>query len=246
MGEVELQHDSESGYMDLMFDSIVFNPATEDTRLLLTPGPAIRSWRYVYLKRWFDMVCALLLAAVSLLPGLIIAVLIVATSEGPVFYTETRIGRGRKPFRIWKFRSMSQQASWHETVNAKSPSGQLLHWRVQKRTTDPRVTPIGAFLRRWSLDELPQVLNVLLGDMSLIGPRPVIAEEVPLYGHLQRFYLASTPGLSGLWQISGRSDVGFAERARLDAFYIQNWGLRRDLSILLLTIPAVLNRVGAR
>jgi lipopolysaccharide/colanic/teichoic acid biosynthesis glycosyltransferase len=117
---------------------------------------------------------------------------------------------------------------------------------VHKTLRDPRITTVGRFLRRWSLDELPQVLNVLRGEMSLIGPRPVIEAEVAMYGHLQYYYLAATPGLSGLWQVSGRSNVSFAARADLDASYVQNWSLRADFGILLRTIPAVLGRVGAR
>jgi lipopolysaccharide/colanic/teichoic acid biosynthesis glycosyltransferase len=117
---------------------------------------------------------------------------------------------------------------------------------MDKRNHDPRVTAIGRFLRRWSLDEVPQVFNVLRGDMSLIGPRPVVEAETYFYKHLLPFYLAATPGLSGLWQISGRSDLNFDERAKLDADYVQGWSLKADLSILFRTIPAVLSRVGAR
>jgi undecaprenyl-phosphate galactose phosphotransferase len=111
---------------------------------------------------------------------------------------------------------------------------------------DPRITAVGRFLRRWSLDELPQVINVLRGDMSLIGPRPVIEPEVSMYRSLQNYYLAVIPGLSGLWQVSGRSNVSFAARAELDAHYVRNWSLWEDFVILLRTIPAVLSRNGAR
>jgi lipopolysaccharide/colanic/teichoic acid biosynthesis glycosyltransferase len=141
---------------------------------------------------------------------------------------------------------MCREAQWQEVVKSGACDGTLLHWRVHKTHSDPRITPIGGFLRRWSLDELPQLLNVFRGDMSLIGPRPVIAAEVPLYGHLQHFYLAATPGLSGLWQVSGRSNVSFAARANLDASYVRNWSLPGDFAILLRTVPAVLCRVGAR
>jgi lipopolysaccharide/colanic/teichoic acid biosynthesis glycosyltransferase len=115
-----------------------------------------------------------------------------------------------------------------------------------KHLTDPRVTKVGGFLRRWSLDELPQLLNVLRGEMSLIGPRPIVQAETVLYGDLLGFYLDAKPGLSGLWQVSGRSDVGYESRATLDASYVRSWSLRGDLVILLRTIPAVLKRVGAR
>lgn len=117
---------------------------------------------------------------------------------------------------------------------------------MDKRRHDPRVTVIGRFLRRWSLDEVPQIFNVLRGDMSLIGPRPIVKAETYEYKHLLSFYLAATPGLSGLWQVSGRSDLDYVDRAHLDAAYVQNWSLTADLKILLRTIPAVLGRVGAR
>jgi lipopolysaccharide/colanic/teichoic acid biosynthesis glycosyltransferase len=206
----------------------------------------IQSWEYTHAKRWIDIAGSAILIVLSLAPGLLIALLIALTSKGSIFYRETRIGRGGRPFRIWKFRSMCHEAQWQEIVKAGSCDGTFLHWRVHKTSSDPRITSIGGFLRRWSLDELPQLLNVFRGDMSLIGPRPVVAAEVPLYGHLQYFYLAATPGLSGLWQVSGRSNVSFAARANLDASYVRNWSLGRDFSILFRTIPAVLGRVGAR
>jgi lipopolysaccharide/colanic/teichoic acid biosynthesis glycosyltransferase len=141
---------------------------------------------------------------------------------------------------------MCEDNSLQSSVKVDRSGGTLLHWRIHKHSRDPRITPVGRFLRRWSLDELPQLINVLRGDMSLIGPRPVIEEEMLLYAHLQPFYLAAAPGMSGLWQVSGRSNVSFAKRADLDAFYVKNWSLRTDFVILAKTIPAVLGRVGAR
>ena len=247
MGKLEAQVQSEYDYADMASETSVFVSEAKYSKLpLLSTGKNIQSWRYQYAKRWIDVVGSLAMIAVSLIPGLLIAALIALTSEGSVFYRETRIGRAGRPFRIWKFRSMSHAAQWQEVVKAESFDGTLLHWRVHKSLRDPRITAVGGFLRRWSLDELPQVLNVLRGEMSLIGPRPVVAAEVPLYGHLKHFYLAATPGLSGLWQISGRSNVSFAARANLDASYVRNWSLKTDLSILFRTIPAVLGRVGAR
>ena len=202
------------------------------------------SWRYRYAKRALDVVGALLMIAVFLIPGLLISLLILITSPYPVFYSERRIGRNGIPFRIWKFRSMRPHIP-HRSGSAHA-EGVVLQWRMDKRRHDPRVTLIGRFLRRWSLDEVPQVFNVLRGDMSLIGPRPIVKAETYYYKHLLGFYLAATPGLSGLWQVSGRSDLDFAERARLDATYVQTWSLRADLKILFMTLPAVLGRVGAR
>ena len=197
----------------------------------------IDSWHYRYLKRTLDVVGGLAMLAVFLIPGVLIALAILLTSPYPVFYSEQRVGRNGVPFRIWKFRSMRPHAP---------PRAHVLQWRMDKRRHDPRVTTIGRFLRRWSLDEVPQVFNVLRGDMSLIGPRPIVKAETLHYKHLLCFYLAATPGLSGLWQVSGRSDLDYDARARLDAKYVQNWTLLSDVKILFLTIPAVLGRVGAR
>lgn len=247
MGKLEAQIQSEYDYAGMTFEGTAFIP--EVTHPKATPqstGTHIYSWRYLHVKRWVDILGSLIMISISVIPGIIIAAAIVLTSKGPIFYREMRVGRGGRNFRIWKFRSMCPKAEWQEFVKAGSSNGSFLHWRVHKNHSDPRITPVGGFLRRWSLDELPQVLNVLRGEMSLIGPRPVIEAEVPLYGHLQHFYLAATPGLSGLWQVSGRSNVSFAARANLDASYVQNWSLRTDFGILLRTIPAVLGRVGAR
>jgi lipopolysaccharide/colanic/teichoic acid biosynthesis glycosyltransferase len=114
-----------------------------------------------------------------------------------------------------------------------------------KQRRDPRITAVGGFLRRWSLDEIPQLLNVLGGEMSLVGPRPIIETEMVLYGELLTYYLAATPGLSGAWQVSGRSEIDYDERARLDALYVSLWSLKSDIGILLRTLPAVVGRIGA-
>lgn len=201
----------------------------------------VDSWLYRYIKRTFDVLGALLMLGFFLIPGLVIALAILITSPYPVFYSEERIGRGGVAFRIWKFRSMRPH-----TRHRSHTDGIVLQWRMDKRRHDPRVTTIGRFLRRWSLDEVPQVFNILCGDMSLIGPRPIVKAETSYYKHLLPFYLAATPGLSGLWQVSGRSDLDYGERARLDAAYVENWSLAGDFKILLRTIPAVLGRVGAR
>jgi undecaprenyl-phosphate galactose phosphotransferase len=213
---------------------------------ILIVGSRMRSLRYRTVKRWIDVFFSLIMFCVFLLPGLLIGAAIALTSEGSVFYSETRIGRGGRPFLIWKFRSMTHSDEWKDVTQSNACGGPISHWRVHKRGLDPRVTPVGRFLRRWSLDELPQIFNVLRGDMSLVGPRPVVAAEIPLYGAFQDFYLVATPGLSGLWQVSGRSDLNFSTRAKLDAFYVRNWSLAGDFHILLRTIPSVLGRVGAR
>jgi len=221
---------------------------TVESSAQAAPGPYIvpaglqlDSWQYRYAKRAVDVAGALIMLAAFLVPGVLIALAILITSPYPVFYCEQRIGRNGVPFRIWKFRSMRPHAP-----RRAASDGVILPWRMDKRRHDPRVTVVGRFLRRWSLDEVPQVFNVLRGDMSLVGPRPIVNAETFYYKHLISFYLAATPGLSGLWQVSGRSDLDYAERARLDAAYVQNWTLAQDFKILLRTIPAVLGRVGAR
>lgn len=214
----------------------------------VAPGPFIvptdlptNSWQYRSVKRMIDVAGALCMFAIFLVPGLLIALAILITSPYPVFYSEQRIGRNGVPFRIWKFRSMRPHVARRAHAD-----GVVLQWRMDKRRHDPRITLIGRFLRRWSLDEVPQIFNVLRGDMSLIGPRPIVKAETYNYKHLLSFYLAATPGLSGLWQVSGRSDLNYSERARLDAAYVQNWSLAQDFKILMRTVPAVLGRVGAR
>lgn len=200
--------------------------------------------RYKYLKRAVDLVGSLILICIFIIPALLIAAAIVLTSRGPVFYREERLGHGGKPFRIWKFRSMHRNAHRKKHVESAQQGGVVLEWRMCKERCDPRITKVGGFLRRWSLDELPQLLNVLFGEMSLVGPRPIIQSETSLYKELLPYYLAAVPGLSGAWQVSGRSQVGYDDRARLDALYVSNWSFLADIAILR-TLPAVLNRIGA-
>jgi lipopolysaccharide/colanic/teichoic acid biosynthesis glycosyltransferase len=201
--------------------------------------------RYKYLKRAVDLLGSFALICFFLVPGLLIAAAIVLTSRGSVFYREERLGHSGKPFRIWKFRSMHRNAHRKKHVKSEQQGGVVLEWRMCKERCDPRITAVGGFLRRWSLDEIPQLLNVLLGEMSLVGPRPIIQSETTLYKELLPYYMAAVPGLSGAWQVSGRSKVGYDDRARLDAEYVSNWSLRTDIAILLRTIPAVLGRIGA-
>ncbi len=219
------------------------NIAADDP--LLTLEVPLNCWRYRFVKRAIDVLCAFSMLIVFAIPGLVIAALIRLTTRGPVFYREVRIGRDGVPFRIWKFRSMRPHQPSRPASNQHS-EGTVLQWRIRKHMCDPRITPIGRFLRRWSLDELPQLFNVLRGEMSLVGPRPVVKGETYLYKDLLPFYLAATPGLSGLWQVSGRSNLDYDERAQLDAKYVKGWSLGSDIKILFKTVPAVLGRVGAR
>jgi lipopolysaccharide/colanic/teichoic acid biosynthesis glycosyltransferase len=173
---------------------------------------------------------------------LAIALAIKLDSPGSVFYAQERVGKDGARFRMWKFRSMRKDADkLLEELRAKNEaSGPLF-----KMKHDPRVTAIGRFLRRSSLDELPQLFNVLLGEMSLVGPRPPVPSEVAQYEDWQHGRLRAVPGMTGLWQVSGRSDVPFHDMVRLDLHYIRNWSLWLDLEIILRTLPAVIGNRGA-
>ena len=195
-------------------------------------APVAGATRSERLRRALNVVLALIGIAVALPVMVVVAILIKLTSRGPVFFRQKRKGIDGHEFEIYKFRSMKV----HEEV-----AGQV----TQAKKNDSRVTPVGRFLRRTSLDELPQFINVLKGEMSLVGPRPVVQAELDHYGPSARHYLAARPGLTGLWQISGRSDTTYAERVRLDRFYVMNWNLWRDLRIIFLTIPAVALSRGA-
>ncbi len=198
------------------------------------------------LKRAVDLVGSsvglLLLAPVLLL----IAVLVRATSPGPAIYRQERVGYDGSPFSIWKFRTMSAgaDAELQQLLAAQGSSEQPLF----KVDHDPRVTRVGKVLREYSLDEFPQLVNVLLGDMSLVGPRPQRDAEVALYTHTHRRRLLAKPGMTGLWQVSGRNEIAWEEAAELDLYYVENWSLGLDTVLLLRTVMVVLrgSRSGAR
>jgi exopolysaccharide biosynthesis polyprenyl glycosylphosphotransferase len=193
-------------------------------------------------KRILDIAGAVL-ALVVLAPVVaLLAVIVRATSRGPVFYRSTRIGRGGQAFTFYKLRSMVKDADLkrQHLSHLNEADGPVF-----KIARDPRITPIGRFMRSTSLDEVPQFWNVLIGDMSLVGPRPPIPEEVAQYEPWQLRRLDVRPGLTCLWQISGRSRIGFQEWMRLDLEYIRHRSFVLDLKILLRTIPAVLSREGA-
>jgi lipopolysaccharide/colanic/teichoic acid biosynthesis glycosyltransferase len=172
----------------------------------------------------------------------IIALAIRLDSPGPAVFKQTRIGKGGKEFMCHKFRSMREgaEAEQEDLLNLNEASGPLF-----KIKDDPRMTRVGRFLRRLSLDELPQIYNVLRGEMSLVGPRPPLPSEVAQYQDWHKQRLEAPPGMTGLWQVSGRSQLTFDEMCLLDIFYIENYSPMLDLRIMLRTIPAVLLRQGA-
>lgn len=165
---------------------------------------------------------------------------------GPAFYGQQRIGQDGRKFRCWKFRSMvTNSAEVLEKLLATDPAARA-EWDADfKLKNDPRITSIGQFLRKTSLDELPQLWNVLVGEMSLVGPRPVTEAELPNYGDKLADYYAVRPGMTGLWQVSGRNDVTYAERVALDSYYVHNWSLLGDIVILFKTVLVVFDRRGA-
>jgi len=190
-------------------------------------------------KRIFDAAVAILLLALLAVPMLVIAVAVKATSRGPVFFRQVRLGRGGAPFLMWKFRTMVDGADRLLLDELNEADGLLFKIR-----SDPRVTAVGRLLRRWSLDELPQLINVIAGEMSVVGPRP-LPVAIEAYDSVAIRRLAVKPGITGLWQVSGRSDMSWDECLRLDLAYIEAGSLALDAWILLRTAGAVLRRAGA-
>jgi Undecaprenyl-phosphate galactose phosphotransferase WbaP len=198
-----------------------------------------------FAKAATDVLIAFVLLVMAA-PAMLIISAINLSSGGPVLFRQLRVGAGGRTFYCLKFRTMVVDADrvLQEEL-AKDPK-LALEWETQRKLKkDPRVTPFGQFLRKTSLDELPQLFNVLRRDMSLVGPRPIVASEVPLYGDNIAQYYATRPGLTGLWQVSGRSNTTYARRVQLDVWYVNNWTFWHDIAVLLKTIPAVLNRNGA-
>jgi lipopolysaccharide/colanic/teichoic acid biosynthesis glycosyltransferase len=197
------------------------------------------------LKRAFDIVAAIA-ALVLLLPLFTVLAVMVRRDGGPAFFGHTRVGRHGKKFRCLKFRSMvmnSEQVL--KELLASDPQARAEWDREFKLKNDVRVTRVGRFLRRSSLDELPQIWNVLRGEMSFVGPRPIIDQELERYGDASKYYLMATPGITGLWQVSGRNDIDYATRVSLDVAYVENWTFRKDIGILLKTVVVVVRGKGA-
>ena len=209
--------------------------------LLSTRNISIQGWNLL-LKRLSDLVLASVFGLLGLPVMALITLAIRLDSPGPIIYSQTRVGRNGKCFQCHKFRSMVDGAHdlRHTVAGLNEASGPLFKVRG-----DPRQTRVGRFLRRYSLDELPQLYNVLCGEMSLIGPRPNLPAEVEQYQEWHKKRLAASPGMTGLWQVSGRSELTFDEMVLLDIYYVENWSLATDLGILLRSLPAVLRGRGA-
>lgn len=217
-----------------------------DGMLLLEMEDRLARCRNRVVKRLFDLSMSILtIILFAPLFGLIV-LLIKMDSPGPSFFGHTRIGRRGRAFTCYKFRTMVADAQnvLDELLDA-DPQARMEWERDFKLKDDPRITRIGNFLRRTSLDELPQLYNVLKGDMSLVGPRPIISEEVQKYGDKVRYFFKVTPGITGLWQVSGRNNIDYDERVLLDEYYAKNWSLWLDIEIIIRTFGAVLREEGA-
>jgi undecaprenyl-phosphate galactose phosphotransferase len=200
---------------------------------------------YVLCKRLLDIFGSIALALVFS-PVVLVAVISLRRQGGDVLFRHTRIGKGGRTFSVYKFRSMVPNADLVLRELIASNEELRTEWlRDHKLKDDPRVTTIGKFLRKTSLDELPQLWNVIRGDMSLVGPRPIVREELQKYGRAVRYYLAVKPGLTGLWQVSGRNDTDYRRRVAMDRRYARSASLGTDLVVLAKTVDVVLRRRGA-
>jgi len=223
------------------------------TEVKYTPSPVLvtdsRSRNCVPnspMTRVLDLAIILLAAPYILFFCIIITILIMLDLKGAPFYSPTRIGKEGRRFRAHKFRTMVPNAD--QVLNRyleQFPELEAEWLATHKLKQDPRVTRVGAILRKLSLDELPQFWNILIGDMSLIGPRPIVDDEIERYGPCFELYIQARPGLTGLWQVSGRSDISYQRRVELDEYYLLNRNIRLDLWILLKTVYVVLGRKGA-
>jgi len=197
-------------------------------------------------KRAFDLIAASLLLLLFLPLMFFIGIIMYSMEGGDIFFAHNRVGYRGRSFRCFKFRSMVLNAEAALARHLQENPAARQEWEAtQKLRDDPRVTPLGRFLRATSLDELPQLFNVVAGDMSLVGPRPIVQNEIARYGAYFEDYASARPGLTGLWQVSGRSDVDYEKRVELDRSYVTAWSLSGDLMILLRTVKVVFSRVGS-
>lgn len=222
-------------------EEIPVSRALEQAGLETAPRYMDRSYRVM--KRIFDFVLSLIGLLVLFPVFLALSVLIVLADGFPVIFKQRRLGEGGKEFSIYKFRSMRRDA---EQILKSNPALMEEYKRTFKIENDPRLLKFGKFIRSTSMDELPQLLNVLKGEMSLVGPRPIVPQEIEKYGDDRDVYVAMKPGCAGLWQCSGRSDLEYSERIALDVEYFCTARMRMDVVILLKTVKSIFKREGAR
>ncbi|WP_260703369.1 sugar transferase [Edaphobacter flagellatus] len=203
-------------------------------------------FRYRVIKRCLDVALILLASPFLLLTMGVVAVVVMLSSPGPIFYSHRRIRKDGAFFSMLKFRTMCVNSTEVlEEYLTRHPEARAEWNKTHKLRHDPRITAVGSFLRRYSLDELPQMWNVLLGHMTLVGPRPIVAAEVEKYGDSFECYCRVKPGLTGLWQVSGRSELSYGERVALDCQYVNQWSLAKDFKILAKTVNVVIHQDGA-
>ena len=203
----------------------------------------IKNKPYIYVKRGIDVILSTIALVVLSPLFLILAILIKLDSKGPVFFLHTRIGKNGKNIKIYKFRTMVTNAE--ELIKEFTPEQMKEYKENYKLTNDPRITKIGKFLRKTSLDELPQLINIIKGDLSIIGPRPVVKDELEKYEENIAKFLSVTPGLTGNWAANGRNNTTYEERMRLELEYVDNISLKTDIKIFFQTIFAVIKKEGA-
>ena len=197
-------------------------------------------------KRIFDVIIASITLIVFLPLFSFVVLLLKLTDPGPVIFRHIRVGQGGRRVACFKFRSMVLDSDKVLKTLLESDPAARKEWdRTQKLANDPRITPVGKFLRQSSLDELPQLINVIRGDMSLVGPCPIVPSELTRYGDKLSLYLQARPGITGIWQVSGRNDCGYYRRIEMDANYVRNWRFSTDFVILLRTLGAVLAQRGS-
>ena len=197
-------------------------------------------------KRCFDVAFAVTFVVIALPALCLLAIALQLDSPGKLFFVQQRVGRNGKPFGCVKFRTMREDAAEVLAELLATSAEARGEWEADhKLRNDPRVSRLGRFVRKLSLDELPQLYNILVGEMSVVGPRPIVQAEIPKYGAFFADYCAIKPGLTGLWQVSGRNDVTYEQRVQMDSWYVRNWSLWHDIAILCKTVPALLKRSGA-
>lgn len=224
--------------------NIIEEKNIEKRGVFLKENKSISKRVYIVVKRFLDIFLSLI-GLVLLSPiFLIIAIIIELDSKGPVFFVHSRIGEKGKPIGIYKFRTMVTNAE--ELIKKFTPEQKEEFEKNFKLENDPRVTKIGNFLRKTSLDELPQILNILKGELSIIGPRPIVQAELEKYGDDKEKFLSVKPGLTGYWAANGRSDTSYEERIQMELYYVDNMSFWLDIKIFFKTIFAVIKKEGAR
>lgn len=230
--------------MNIMTSETTENMETTSLRTQSDVKTKISKKVYIKIKRVIDVILASV--ALILLSPLfaIIAIAIKIDSKGPVFFAHKRIGKNGKIIKLYKFRSMVINAE--ELIKSFTPEQMREYKENYKLTNDPRITKVGKFLRKTSLDELPQLINIINGDLSIIGPRPVVADELEKYGVNKDKFLSVTPGLTGYWTANGRSNTTYEQRMEMELYYIDNLSLKMDIKVFFKTILSVLKKEGAR